>query len=248
MNAQGDSGRVLVGIIDSGLGADDQRCMPVIAARRFAGGSDGLTRIAPVEADVIGHGSKIAEILLENNPCVDLLIAQVFVSQRKCSTIQVVAALDWLVGCGAAVINLSFGVRRPDAQLRLACEGAVAAGSILVSSAPARGGPVFPASYPFCIAVSGDARCTRDQFSWLGSAGADYGAYAFASPGISQSGGASFAAARISARIARELSRGMAVSDIHICLRAQSSYHGLEHKRADTVQRATATDTSELQP
>lgn len=240
--------RVRVGIIDSGLALEEQACLPVVAARRFVEGGDGIIRDVPVEADAIGHGSEIARILLENNPGVDLLIAQVFAEQRKCSTAQVAAALDWLVGCGAAVVNLSFGIRQPDVRLRLACERASTAGTILVAAAPARGAPTFPAAYPFCIAVSGDARCSNAQISWLGTAAVDFGAYPFAVSGNPQNGGASFAAARIAARIAGLLSGTVAASGIRARLQQQCNFHGPERKRAGSAQGVTGVDRIELHP
>jgi len=218
--------RVRVGIIDSGLAADEPGRLRVVAARRFVEGGDGSIETAPVEGDAIGHGSEIARILLEDNPGVDLLIAQVFAAQRKCSTAQVAAALDWLIGCGAAVVNLSFGIRQPDAQLRLACERASAAGALLVAATPARGAPTFPAAYPFCIAVSGDARCSAAQISWLGSAAVDFGAYPLALTGNPQNGGASYAAARIAARTACLLGAAVAAAEIRASLQEQCSFHG----------------------
>lgn len=236
MNRQASSRRVLVGIIDSGLDAIDLNRMPVVAARRFVPGGAGAEQAATVDGDALGHGSGIAQILLESNPDIDLLIAQVFVGKRQCSSDQVAAALDWLVSEGVAVINMSFGIGKPDAVLRLACERASAAGAILVAAAPARGAPTFPAAYPFCIAVSGDARCNGDQISWLGTAAVDFGAHPFLVPGNPQSGGASFAVARISARIARLLSDKVAAPEIRTELQALCSYHGPEFKQAELAQ------------
>lgn len=248
MNRPASPRRVRVGIIDSGVAPDETNQPRVVAARRFAEGGAGSIEIAPVEADAIGHGAEIARILLEDNPGVDLLIAQVFAGQRKCSTAQVAAALDWLSSCGAAVVNLSFGIRQPEAQLRLACERASAAGALLVAAAPARGAPTFPAAYPFCIAVSGDARCNKEQISWLGTAAVDFGAYPFAVPGNPQNGGASFAAARIAARIARLLGAAVAASEVRARLLEQCSFHGPERKRAGSAQDAAGVARIELQP
>ncbi|MCX7171810.1 MAG: S8 family serine peptidase [Proteobacteria bacterium] len=236
MNGQALPRRVLVGIIDSGLDAIDQNRMPVVAARRFVQDGDGMIQAAAVDDDALGHGSGIAQILLESNPEIDLLIAQVFTGKRQCSSAQVAAALDWLVSAGVAVINMSCGINKPDATLRLACERASAAGAILVAAAPARGAPTFPAAYPFCIAVSGDARCNRDQISWLGTAAVDFGAHPFLAPGNPQSGGASFAVARICARIARLLSEKVAAPEIRTRLQAQCNYHGPEFKPTDIAQ------------
>ena len=248
MNGPGSSGRVLVGIVDSGFDPLVQPALRIAAARRFMRDVNGAIQSAPVAGDAIGHGTGIAQIILEANPGIDLLVAQVFAETRECSVAQVAAALDWLISMDAAVVNLSFGIAKPDATLRLACERAGAAGAILVCSAPARGAPVFPAAYPFCIAVSGDARCAKDQISWLGSEAVDFGAHPFAMAGNPQSGGASFAAARITARVARLLNGGIAASEIRTSLRAQSSYHGPELKHASLVQTAVSAKPEKLHP
>ncbi|MBI5922920.1 MAG: S8 family serine peptidase [Betaproteobacteria bacterium] len=229
------SQRVRVGIIDSGLAQAESSRLPILEALRFAAADDGsVIRMAAVD-DELGHGSQITQILLENNPCIDLLIAQVFADRRQCDPTQVAAALDWLVAAGAMVINMSFGIPRPDAILRQICERANEAGVILVSSAPARGATVFPAAYPCCIAVSGDARCSREQISWLGTATVDFGAHP---SDLSGSGGASYAAARISSRVSRLLAMGVAAEEIRSSLQAQCSYHGPESKHSETARSA----------
>lgn len=235
--------RLRVGIVDSGLDGRAEPGMRVVAARRFVQDTEGVAEVAQIEPDALGHGSALAQIILEDNPCIDLVIAQVFGAKRMCSSAQVAAALDWLTREGVVVANLSFGINAPDATLRHACERAASAGMVLVSSAPARGAPTFPAAYPFCIAVSGDARCDKDQISWLGSPAVDFGAYPFATPADPRSGGASFAAARVAARVARLLVEAAAVSDIPGALRAQCSYHGPEVRHPDTVNRAAAAAT-----
>lgn len=218
---------LLVGVVDSGL--PDPAPPGIVAARAFSRGGDGKIRTGATVADPSGHGSQICRLLLDQACC--LLVAQVF-SRARTSPAQVAAAIDWLVDRGAALINLSLGQRRASVDLRLACERAAKAGVVLVASSPARGAPVFPAAYPMCIAVSGDARCDADEISWLAGETADFGAHPFASAGEPAAGGASFAAARITARIARLLAAGSAPGEVVGALRAQASYQGCERRRA----------------
>ena len=222
--------RLRVGIVDSGCDADERDRLQVIAGQCFVDSDAGDIAMAPLQADRLGHGTDLTRLIVAGYPAIDLLVAQVFVARRDCSTAVAAAAIDWLVSCEAAVINLSFGVRHPDARLRLACERAVAAGCILVSSSPARGAPSFPAAYPCCIAVCGDARCSAQQISWLGTRSADFGAHAPA-PGNPANGGASYAAARVSAQVARLLGHGTPASAIRERLRAQCRYHGPERRQ-----------------
>ncbi len=215
---------ILVGVIDSGVASGFPG---LVAARRFD--ADGGAQAVD---DRSGHGTGIARLLREHGGRPGLLVAQVFAQTQRCSPAQIAAALEWLVASGAALVNLSVGLRRAAACLRRACERAEAAGVILVASAPARGAPVYPAAYAQCIAVSGDARCADDEISWLGSANADFGAHPFLLPGDRQSGGASYAAARVSGRIARLLAAGTPGTAIAETLRAQCRYHGPERRRA----------------
>lgn len=236
---------VRVGIIDSGLTQDEFARLPIRAAQRFVAADDGSVTCMPAVDDELGHGTQIAKIILDNNPDIELLIAQVFADRRQCEPAQVVAALDWLADAGASVINMSFGIARPEVVLRLACERASHGGTILIGSAPARGATAFPAAYPCCIAVSGDARCNSEQISWLGSATADFGAHPFA---LSGSGGASYAAARVSSRIARLLAMGVVAEEIRSSLQARCSYHGPESRRSETLLDTADSDAGLLQP
>lgn len=230
MNGAACGRTLLVGVVDSGGAAVG---LPgIVAARSFAAGDDGEIRCSEDAEDRLGHGAQIVRLIREQGGDVGLLVAQVFSAVQTSSPARVAAAIRWLVDGGAALINMSLGMRRVDAGLRLACERAAAAGVILVASAPARGAPVFPAAYAQCIAVSGDARCAESEISWLGGANADFGAHPCAIPGDASSGGASFAAARLSARIIRLLAQGIAPDVVQQTLRAQCRYHGPERRRA----------------
>jgi hypothetical protein len=215
---------ILAGVIDSGVAAGFPG---LVAARRFDAGGG-----AQAVDDRLGHGTAVARLLLEHGDAPGLLVAQVFAQAQHCSPAQLAAALEWLVESGAALVNLSIGLREASARLRCACERAEAAGVVLVASAPARGAPVYPAAYAQCIAVSGDARCADNEISWLGSTNADFGAHPFLVPNASHSGGASYAAARVSGRIARLLAAGTPANGIAASLRAQCRYHGPERRRA----------------
>ena len=215
---------ILAGVVDSGICAGFPG---LVAARRF----DAEARAQAVD-DRSGHGTAIARLLREHGDAPDMLVAQVFAHAMRCSPAQIAAAVEWLVDSGAVLINLSVGLRRAAGCLRIACERAAAAGVTLVASTPARGAPVYPAAYAQCIAVSGDARCADDEISWLDSANADFGAHPFLVPDDKRNGGASYAAARVSGRIARLLAAGVPATEIAAALRAQCRYYGPERRRA----------------
>src|SRR5690349_7132529 len=123
--------KVRVGLIDSGV----ERAAPIAAGRSFL---DGEAAVDALD-DRLGHGSAIARVILAAGGEVWLLVARVFAARRAAPLVRVVAALDWLVGAGADVINMSFGLRQPDAAMRAACARAAQAGALLVGAAAARG-------------------------------------------------------------------------------------------------------------
>jgi hypothetical protein len=212
---------VRVAIIDSGIDAG-RIGAPVHAVRDFAE--------AGAAADASAHGTAVARLVLAAAPTAALLDLRIFGADRRCRVAQVVAAIEWAVAAGADLINLSFGQRQPNAALRPACEDAAGAGVLLVASAAARGGPVFPAAYAECIAVAGDARCASGELSWLGTAGIDFGANP--TTDAAGGGGASFAAARVCGRLAALLAAGVDRDSLVESLRAECRYRAPERRVA----------------
>lgn len=220
---------VKVALIDSGLS-------PAMAAAL-----DGrLTRAAFVEDagggvcrqaasdDPLGHGTQVAGLVLAAAPAAHFVCAQVFVAGRPATAAAVAAALHWSVAAGAQIVNLSLGLREDRLALGLACAAAQAAGVLLVASAPARGNAVYPASHAGVLAVSGDARCGNGEWSLI-----DDLALVGASPqGLrpGRTGGASFAAARISGLAAARFAAAGALSAtaFRSLLRDGASYFGRE--------------------
>lgn len=195
---QAEPDEILIGLLDSGISQDQtaQLCHAV----EFCGGPDPATKGAAYQ-DRLGHGSVLAQVMIDNIPQVQLCVAKIFDHQLTANVNQVAAGLDWLVEQGVRIVNLSFGLRQDRQPLALACKRALAAGVVLVAASPAMGEQVYPANYPDVIRVTGDARCQSDQYSWQPSGQADLGACVRA--GHSRVVGASVATAYISARVAR---------------------------------------------
>jgi len=221
----------VVGLIDSGIGGaaaahvTAHRSFTLAAAGYVTTGGDSDT------ADPAGHGSALADILLCRGDAAALYDARVFDSRMRCSAAQLAAALDWLrASHEVRLVNLSVGLRRDRPVLRRASEEAVAAGMLLVASAPARGEPVFPAAYPGVIAATGDARCAPGEISHLDSPQADFGAHvrAFA-PRVA---GASVGCAHVTAYCSRFLARHPEATsqELREWLIASASYRGIERR------------------
>lgn len=189
---------LLIGVVDSGHAP--RQAAWVAAARAFRLDGDSLCEV-PAEADRLGHGSAVLDALALQPGAQRACVAQVFAERWQTSALQVAAAIHWLVEQDVALINLSLGLRQDRPLLREACERARAAGIVLCASSPAQGEPVWPASYPGVLRITGDARCAAGQWSWLDSPQADFGAPVMAG-GLS---GASLACANFSGLLARLL-------------------------------------------
>lgn len=216
------------GLIDSGVGpADPGR---IVRQRMFRAAEDGGVSETDATADLLGHGSALAEILLAADPRCTLLIAQVFRDRLSCSAAQAAAALSWLVREGARLVNMSFGLRTDRPVLRAACQQAVAQGVILVAASPARGEPVYPAAYPGVIRATGDSRCSPGELSLLATAQADFGGHVRATAG--SVAGASVGCANVSAAALQFIANhpGAGQEAVRSWLASQASYRGPERR------------------
>ncbi|MEN5036063.1 subtilisin-like serine protease QhpE [Pseudomonas sp. TWI929] len=216
---------VRIGVIDSGC--SPEQASALLDARRFWL-EGGHLREGDMLPDQLGHGSAVLAGLQREAGPVPVLVAQVFSAQASTSALQVAAALLWLVEAGATLVNLSLGLQQDRPVLHQACAEALAAGVLLCASSPAQGGPVYPARYPGVIRITGDARCTPGQWSWLGTRQADFGGYV----GEGGRAGASLGCAALSGRIAALLrdQPGMSRQQVHDWLRDHAAFTGPERR------------------
>lgn len=216
---------LLIGVVDSGHAP--QQAAQVAAARAFRLDGEGLQE-GVAQADRLGHGTAVLEALALQPGVVRGCVAQVFAERWQTSPLQVAAAIHWLIDRDVALINLSLGLRQDRPLLRAACARALDAGVLLCAASPAQGEPVWPASYPGVLRITGDARCAAGQWSWLDSAQADFGAPVTAG-GLA---GASLACANFSGLLARHLQQhpGSDRAALLEHLRRQAAYIGPERR------------------
>lgn len=216
---------VRIGVVDSGFAV--AQTGRVTAGRRFFLTDDGHGEGEPL-ADALGHGSAVCEAILSRAPDVGLCVAQVFDERGVTSPLQIAAALHWLGEQGVRLINLSLGVRQDRAILREAVADLVEAGVLVCASSPARGEPVFPASYPGVVRVTGDARCAEGGWSWLDSPQADFGAAVT----VGGRSGASLGCAAFSGHLAALLAERPELSNVQLIevMRERAAFRGIERK------------------
>ncbi len=217
-----------VAVVDSGCSA--VHAPRVRAAAAFVIGDGGLDEV-PVIEDVLGHGSRVADILLHGAPQAELLVAQVFRERLTTTAAQVAAAIDWAVANGAQLVNLSLGLREPRPALAQACARAVAAGVVLCAAAPARGQAVYPAAFAGVLRVSGDARCAPGELAAIGSAEIDFGAHVRPLGGSLTGAGASMACAWLSGLAAQYLASGGGVETLRDWLEEKACHRGVDDPR-----------------
>lgn len=219
---------VRVGLVDSGCRTEQRP--RVEAARSFHLDAGRGVVVAAAQPDRLGHGSSLLEVIARQAPRATFLVAQVFTTRWATSAAQVAAAIGWLVEQQAQVINLSLGLRQDRPVLRLACERATRGKVVVCAAAPARGEPVYPASYPGVMRMTGDARCQAHQLSYLGTPHADF-AGCVQAPGTGIAG-ASVGCAHMTGHVARYLSQGGGLEELVAWLVAEAAFVGPERRRA----------------
>ena len=154
----------------------------------------------------------------------------VFPGRLSATAVNLAEALTLAAGTPADIIHCSLGLARNDADVARAIEALD--GRIVLSSAPARGEPVWPAAHASVIAVQGDARCRPGEWSCLALPSADYGACPYG-PAGTDAAGASIAAANLTGILAvRSI---LLPAQARALLNQQANYRGRERKSAASV-------------
>ncbi len=222
-----------VAVFDSGVAPLSAHAVAQI--RRFVDARGRILEAEPVE-DRTGHGTVVTGILASSAPPVRLLIAQVLNERGRSTAAALAAAVDWAVECRADMLHFSLGLSSDRAVLRAAVGRAVAEHALVVAAAPARGATTYPASYPGVIRATGDARCGREQISYLGTAAADFGACPMRrSPSGRVARGASVGAAYLSRFIVTHVAAGLPISKTQEALVRLASFHGPERHHPAAV-------------
>jgi len=224
-----------IGLIDS-CGAHPR----AVAAAAFAGLSPQAAGRGVV-ADATGHGTRMADVICSAHASVELVLGQVFVASTRANAASVAAAMDWAVLRGAQLLHLSLGLSADRTVLASAVRRALHAGVLIVAASPARGAPVYPASYAGVIRATGDARCAADEIShlrrWTFGAAPRTPAERGGPP---ERGGASVGAAWVT-RAITHLPGGMTACRVVEALSARAAYRGIERKMPHALHANSQT-------
>ncbi len=166
-----DGSGVTVAIIDSGI----ERDHPAIGGRLVAsvvvepgeGDEEPTVRTDDEAIDVVGHGTACAGIIHSLAPAAELVSIRVLGPDNRGKGYIFAAGLEWAIGQGATVVNLSLS-SRSDAMFPVfhdLADQAYFANCLLVSAA----NNVPGASYPslFAAVVSVAAHDVADPWTWF---------------------------------------------------------------------------------
>lgn len=175
------------------------------------------------------HAEAVKAAVLSTNPDADVVSFPIFQETLRTRRDIVIEALHAAMTSDAKVLHCSFGFAQPDSATHKAFMSAVSRFDCVVASSPARGQPVYPASYEGVVKASGDARLTGLMHSWLNTDQVDFAANPRPPIGFSAAG-ASIGAARFSGIISARLATGKCLQGVLLGLRSSASYHGNERK------------------
>jgi hypothetical protein len=222
-----------VAVIDSGVGPSDRA--PVRSARRFIDRGAQIIE-AELAPDPTGHGTVVAQIIASAGIPMELCVAQVMDAEGRATPAAVAAAVGWALAQRAQLIHLSLGLHHDRAVLSAAIAQALAVGTTVVASTPARGVRTYPAAYPGVIRATGDARCGREEISHLATPWADFGAcVAHCNPDGHAQRGASVGAAHLTRFMLAHLPQPTEPAAISRSLARYARYRGAERRVAESI-------------
>jgi subtilisin family serine protease len=178
---QGTGRGVRIAVVDSGVHAAHPH------VRGVAGGvgilADG--REQPDYVDRLGHGTAVTAAIKEKAPDAEIFAVKVFDRALATDIHALVGAIDWAIGAGARLVNLSLGTARTEHEARLeeAVERAASAGVVIVAASEDQGGRWLPGALRGVLGVRVNWDCPRDRYGVFRS---DDGRLAFEASGYAR--------------------------------------------------------------
>ena len=204
---------VKIAIIDSGVNASHFHVGHVEQGWTFGLGEDSNVVQETGCVDLIGHGTAIAGVIRERVPSAPLFALKIFQKALNAPYTLLHAALDWAVTSNVRIIHLSLGTRQSEHRKPLEdlCRRAHKKKVIIVAATKSPREQIFPSTFDTVIGVYFHPGCGPDDLICHPSNISLFGAHGRPRPlpGLPQEAnfsGSSFAAARVTARVAEWLS------------------------------------------
>ena len=203
---------VKIAIIDSGINASHFHVGHIEQGWTYGFDEYGNVVQETGCADLIGHGTAIAGVIRERVPSAPLFALKIFQEALNAPFALLYAALDWAVTTNVRIIHLSLGIRQSEHRKPLEdlCRRAHKKKIIIVAATKSPYEQIFPSTFDTVIGVYRHPGCGPDDFTYHSSNTSLFGAHGRPRPlpGLPQEAnfsGSSFAAARITARVAEWL-------------------------------------------
>jgi subtilisin family serine protease len=149
---------VVVAVVDSGVDSDHPAVRGRVSRRlRVDVDGDAVTVVDDVHAnDLVGHGTACAGIIAGIAPAAELVSIRVLGADNRGKGRAVAAAVDWAIGEGIAVVNLSLSSRSEAmfATFHELADRAYFANVLLVCAANNVPGPSYPSLFAAVLSVA----------------------------------------------------------------------------------------------
>ena len=157
---------VKIAIIDSGVDSEHPEIGPITHGIDIRIDSDGQIIWGTDYVDRSGHGTACTGIIRQIAPEAEIHIIRIFEQSLVADGKLLIAALQWVIGRGIDVVNLSLGTtdRQYFEPIRELCQQAAHENIILVAAAHNRGIESYPAILPAVIGVQGRPMQTLNDF------------------------------------------------------------------------------------
>jgi hypothetical protein len=205
---------VRIAVIDSGINPWHSHVQGVEGGVSLRLGRGGRISESGDFQDALGHGTAIAGIIREQAPAGLLQAIRIFHNALEAPAAVLLAALERAIALNAKIIHLSLGTEREDVRPKLErlCREACDRRIVVVAAGRAPDDRVCPAALDTVIGVYWNRDCGEDSLIYHPGKPVEFGAYGLPRelPGVPREAnfrGNSFAAARVTARVAGWLER-----------------------------------------
>ena len=172
---------VTVAIIDSGVESDH----PAVGGRlvrslRVVPGDDGPRVVDdPDPSDLVGHGTACASIIHGIAPAAELVSIRVLGADNRAAGPAFAAALEWAIGEGFGVVNLSLSSRSEAMAERFheLADDAYFANTVLVAAANNLAGPSYPSLFAAVVSVAAHDVADPDVWFYNPAPPVEFGAH-----------------------------------------------------------------------
>lgn len=202
---------VKIAVIDSGINPVHSHIQNVYGGISILVGSDGYLEYDDNYQDFLGHGTAVAAAILDEAPYCELYAIRIFHNELTTYPTVLCAAIKWAIEQGVDIINLSLGFSSTHEKLRQLCNRARQNGIFLVAAYDQQRGILYPAQYKESVIAVSAGPYRRGEYNYVGDncyQASGHPRELIEKKEVYNLHGHSFAAARYSGILAKQLSNG----------------------------------------